>query len=68
MNAVKYLLAALSCALLVAGCGGGGGGGEDPEIREYRATITGINVVRVADKQPVSVSSLPIDSATVKVR
>jgi len=68
MTAVKYLPVAVAFALLLAGCGGGGSGGGGSENREYRATVTGINVVRVADKQPVSVTSLPIDSATVKVR
>ena len=68
MTVVKYVPYALICAVLVAGCGGSGGGGSKNREATYRATLTGINVVRIADKQPVSVSSLPIESATVQVR
>ena len=68
MTAIKYLPVALFCAVLLTGCGGSGGGDGGSENREYRAAVTAIYVVRIADKQPVSVSSLPIESATVKVR
>ena len=60
---------AIVVTTLLAGCSGSGGGSSsDTKATTHKATVTGINVVRTTDKQPISVSSLPVDSATVTVQ
>ena len=64
------LLIPIFCVSLVVGCGGGGGSDNTvapAKPATYSATVTGIDIVRTADKQPVAVTSLPAQSAVITV-
>ena len=72
MNRIKRYLRAFILTGFIAGCSGGGGSGnkgagEASIDGTYSATLTGIEIVRIADKHPVNVTNLPAQSAVVTV-